>query len=118
MEAKRILVRPFNSLAFSSSSGAFYTDDTSGNKKKDDRIPYGFTKTVQWSIPEEFAPRDDDPNCLPMAYHSHNLPGLEINAGLIGLIIVCKPGNLTQKHAHAIYGPRSDKMGLMAKIKN
>ena len=94
MEAKRILVRPFNSLAFSSSSGAFYTDDTSGNKKKDDRIPYGFTKTVEWSIPEEFAPRDDDPNCLPMAYHSHNLPGLEINAGLIGLIIVCKPGNL------------------------
>lgn len=69
-------------------------DNTNGSAKYDDRIPYNAVKTVYWRMTEEFAPKDDDPNCLPFAYHSHNNPIKEINAGLAGLLVVCKPGKM------------------------
>ena len=87
-------------------------DGTSGKNKKDDRIPFGATRTLQWHMTEDFAPRDDDPNCLPMAYHSHNLPAAEINSGLIGLIIVCKPGKYNRIFKPTLYEPRHEKTCL------
>lgn len=48
-------------------------------------------------LAEEFGPTDDDPNCLPYAYHGHKDPEAEVNAGLLGLLIFCKPGKQTKK---------------------
>ena len=75
------------------SSGAQYADGTQGKYKTDDHVPPGGSHVYAWQLTSDFAPRDDDPSCLPWAYHSHTNSEKEINSGLIGLLVVCKPGS-------------------------
>ena len=55
----------------------------------------GETITMTWAITSDFAPTEDDPSCLPFSYHSHSDPEMGINSGLVGLLLVCKPGKYT-----------------------
>ena len=68
-------------------------DNTKGLNKTEDRVQPGSTVTLIWKLTAEFAPKDDDPSCLPFAYHSHNNPDMEVNSGLLGLLLVCKQGH-------------------------
>ena len=72
--------------------GAFYLDGTGGPDKLDDRIYYGQNRTMTWHILEEYAPTAEDPNCLCFAVHSHNHAEFEVYAGLLTMMISCKPG--------------------------
>ena len=72
--------------------GAFYADNTKPSDKLEDRVQKGQNVTLIWKLTAEFAPKDDDPSCLPFAYHSHNNPDMEVNSGLLGLLLVCKQG--------------------------
>lgn len=80
--------------------GALYLDKTAVEDKVDDIVEPGQEYTYIWNLTFSFSPRKDDPSCLPFAYHSHINPDMEVNAGLLGLLLVCKPGktmNLTKK---------------------
>lgn len=60
--------------------------------KKDDAVPPGGGYTYRWQVKQEFAPTDDDANCLTWVYHSHLDAPRDIAAGLIGALLTCKKG--------------------------
>lgn len=72
--------------------GALYPDGTSGHLKQDDSVPPGGSYTYRWEVRPEFAPTDDDANCLTWAYHSHLEAPRDIASGLIGALLTCKKG--------------------------
>ncbi|KAK7926166.1 hypothetical protein WMY93_008476 [Mugilogobius chulae] len=74
--------------------GAMYPDGTSGGFKADDEVPPGGSYTYRWEVKPEFAPTDEDANCLTWIYHSHIDAPKEINTGLIGPLLTCKKGVL------------------------
>uniref|UniRef100_A0AAQ4PIB5 ferroxidase n=1 Tax=Gasterosteus aculeatus aculeatus TaxID=481459 RepID=A0AAQ4PIB5_GASAC len=72
--------------------GALYPDGTSKKLKEDDSVPPGGSYTYRWEVKPEFAPTDDDANCLTWAYHSHVDAPREVASGLIGALLTCKKG--------------------------
>lgn len=76
--------------------GALYPDGTSGRLKQDDSVPPGSSYTYRWEVRPEFAPTDDDANCLTWVYHSHLDAPREIASGLIGALLTCKKGILKE----------------------
>jgi manganese oxidase len=74
--------------------GALYSDGTSGVDKLDDAVAPGATHTYIWPVPERAGPGPDDPSTIMWAYHSHTHEWRDVNAGLIGPIIVGRRGSL------------------------
>jgi FtsP/CotA-like multicopper oxidase with cupredoxin domain len=72
------------------SEGAPYVDGTSGRDKADDAVPAGGTHTYIWPVPERAGPAAGDPSSVLWLYHSHVDEGRDINAGLIGPLIVTR----------------------------
>lgn len=72
--------------------GALYPDGTSHRLKMDDSVPPGGSYTYRWEVKPEFAPTDDDANCLTWIYHSHTDAPRDIASGLIGALLTCKKG--------------------------
>lgn len=72
--------------------GALYPDGTSNMLKMDDSVPPGGSYTYRWEVRPEFAPTDDDANCLTWVYHSHLDAPKDIASGLIGALLTCKKG--------------------------
>lgn len=60
--------------------------------KMDDSVPPGGIYTYRWEVRPEFAPTDDDANCLTWVYHSHVDAPKDIASGLIGPLLTCKKG--------------------------
>ncbi|KAM4020126.1 coagulation factor VIII isoform 2-T7 [Anomaloglossus baeobatrachus] len=78
------------------SEGAGYRDGTDKLEKADDAVPPGQLYTYIWKIPENYGPAESDPLCITSAYYSHSNSSYDINSGLIGAILICKPGSLTE----------------------
>ncbi|XP_035522767.1 ferroxidase HEPHL1 [Morone saxatilis] len=76
--------------------GALYPDGTSNMLKMDDCVPPGGSYTYRWEVRPEFAPTDDDANCLTWVYHSHLDAPRDIATGLIGALLTCKKGILKE----------------------
>jgi len=74
------------------SEGAPYADATSGGDKADDAVPPGQTHTYTWQVPERAGPGPNDPSSLVWLYHSHAADLKDVEAGLIGAIIVTRRG--------------------------
>ncbi|XP_036602582.1 ferroxidase HEPHL1 isoform X1 [Trichosurus vulpecula] len=81
------------------SEGALYPDGTSGKNKDDDMVAPGKNYTYVWPAREEYAPTFADANCLTWVYHSHIDAPKDICSGLIGPLLVCKKGILTNNPA-------------------
>lgn len=77
-------VHPHGVFYLKDSEGALYEDNTKGNNKKDDHVPYNGFHTYTWKLTEDHAPAKDDDDCLTWIYHSHVLPHKDINTGLLG----------------------------------
>ncbi|MFQ5927899.1 MAG: multicopper oxidase domain-containing protein, partial [Terriglobia bacterium] len=75
-----------------SSEGVPYNDGTSGADKRDDAVPPGGTHTYIWPVPERAGPGPGDPSSLVWLYHSHVDEPKDVNAGLVGTIIVSARG--------------------------
>lgn len=75
-----------------SSEGVPYYDGTSGADKKDDAVPPGGTHTYVWPVPERAGPGPNDPSSVVWLYHSHTYETKDVNAGLIGTIVVTARG--------------------------
>ncbi|XP_056254111.1 ferroxidase HEPHL1 isoform X1 [Seriola aureovittata] len=87
--------------------GALYPDGTSGRLKKDDCVPPGGSYTYRWEVRPEFAPTDDDANCLTWVYHSHLDAPKDIASGLIGALLTCKKGILKKTNEQVQTKPES-----------
>ncbi|XP_047462058.1 ferroxidase HEPHL1 [Mugil cephalus] len=78
------------------SEGALYPDGTSGLLKRDDSVPPGGSYTYRWEVKPEFAPTNDDANCLTWVYHSHVDAPKDMASGLVGALLTCKKGILKE----------------------
>ncbi|CAJ1078923.1 coagulation factor V [Xyrichtys novacula] len=89
------------------SEGAHYFDNTSQKEKEDDVVQPNCEHVYYWEVTPEVSPQASDPTCLTYSYISHQNFVEDYNSGLIGTLLVCKPGNLDQSgkqiHAHQEY---------------
>jgi len=69
------------------SEGSFYIPFGKG-----DRIPPGRKFTYRWFATEASGPGPGQPSSIVWWYHAHVDPGIEVNAGLLGPIIVTAKG--------------------------
>ncbi|KFQ45995.1 Coagulation factor VIII [Nestor notabilis] len=96
---KNLALRPYNLHAvgvsyWKASEGAGYEDETSQPEKEGDRVDPGKTHTYIWEIPQNQGPTDGDSSCLTHSYSSNTDSVRDINSGLIGALLVCRPGTL------------------------
>uniref|UniRef100_A0A8D2LED6 Coagulation factor VIII n=1 Tax=Varanus komodoensis TaxID=61221 RepID=A0A8D2LED6_VARKO len=94
---KNLASHPFSILAtgvsyWKASEGAGYGDETSWPEKEDDAVRPGHSHTYVWEILQDQGPTGSDPDCLTYAYSSHVNSVKDTNSGLIGALLVCKPG--------------------------
>lgn len=74
------------------SEGALYADGTEGADKADDGVPPGGTHTYVWPVPERAGPAEHDGTTAFWMYHSHTVEDADVNAGLMGPMIVTSRG--------------------------
>ena len=85
-------VHPHGVFYDKDSEGAPYKDGTSGADKADDGVPRGGVHTYVWPVPERAGPAAGDPSSILWMYHSHVNEVRDVNAGLVGPIIVSARG--------------------------
>lgn len=74
------------------SEGAPYADGTAGADRADDGVPPGGTHVYVWPVPERAGPAEHDGSTVFWMYHSHTVEDADVNAGLMGPMIVTAPG--------------------------
>jgi hephaestin len=74
------------------SEGALYSDGTPGALARGDAVAPGGTRTYVWLVPERAGPGEGDASSVLWMYHSHVNEGRDVNAGLVGPIIVTRRG--------------------------
>jgi FtsP/CotA-like multicopper oxidase with cupredoxin domain len=74
------------------SEGAPYVDGTSGADQADDGVPPGGTHTYLWPVPERAGPAEHEGSSVFWMYHSHASEVKDVNAGLMGPMIVTARG--------------------------
>ena len=85
-------VHPHGVFYEKDSEGAPYADDTSGKDKADDVVPPGAVHVYTWQVPERAGPEPGGPSSAFWMYHSHAQEVHDVNAGLIGPMIVTAKG--------------------------
>lgn len=85
-------IHPHGVLYDKASEGALYSDGTSGPDKRDDGVPPGGTYTYRWAVTERAGPGPMDGSSVLWMYHSHVDEGADVNAGLIGPLVVTARG--------------------------
>lgn len=78
------------------SEGASYLDHTFPAERMDDVVAPGEEYTYEWVISEDSGPTPDDPPCLTHIYYSYENLTQDFNSGLIGPLLICKKGTLTE----------------------
>lgn len=74
------------------SEGAGYADGTKGGDKADDGVAPKGTHVYLWPVPERAGPGPHEGSSVMWMYHSHTNEALDVNAGLIGPMIVTARG--------------------------
>jgi manganese oxidase len=87
-------IHPHGVFYTKSSEGAPYVDGTAAANRLDDAVPSGGTHTYIWPVPERAGPGPQDPNSIVWPYHSHTHEWRDVNAGLIGAIVIARAGEL------------------------
>jgi manganese oxidase len=75
-----------------SSEGAIYDDGTAGQDKADDGVKPGATHTYIWLAKERAGPSPGEPSSSLWMYHSHVDESKDVNAGLIGPLMITAKG--------------------------
>ena len=65
-----------------SNEGVPYRDGTSNSAKKDDIVFPNTTVLYTWTVPENVAPTEQDPDCLTMVYFSSLNPVNDVYTGI------------------------------------
>lgn len=73
-------------------AGANYFDNTSQREKEDDVVRPNREHVYYWEVTPDVSPQPNDPTCLTYTYVSHQNVVEDYNSGLIGTLLICKPG--------------------------
>ncbi|KAA8588858.1 hypothetical protein FQN60_010203 [Etheostoma spectabile] len=88
-------ISPVGITYWKQSEGAGYDDSTAGQEKEDDAVsPGGYYKYV-WDISHNDGPTISDPECVTYSYSSQVDTVRDVNSGLIGALLICKPSAFT-----------------------
>lgn len=74
------------------SEGAPYQDGSGAADKADDGVAPGSGHTYIWTVPERAGPGPGDPSSVFWMYHSHVHETADVNAGLVGPMIISARG--------------------------
>lgn len=85
-------VHPHGVFYGKDSEGAPYQDGTKGKAKEDDGVLPGATYTYTWLVPERAGPVAGGPSTQFWMYHSHTNEVADVNAGLMGPMIITRKG--------------------------
>jgi hephaestin len=89
---RTVSMHPHGVFYTKSSEGAGYQDGTGGADKNDDGVAPGGTHRYVWPVPERAGPIESEPSTSLWMYHSHVHESADVNAGLIGPLIVTRKG--------------------------
>ncbi len=89
---RTVSMHPHGVFYTKSSEGAGYEDGTGGADKNDDGVAPGGTHRYVWPVPERAGPIESEPSTSLWMYHSHVHESADVNAGLIGPLIVTRKG--------------------------
>jgi FtsP/CotA-like multicopper oxidase with cupredoxin domain len=73
------------------SEGAMYADGME-HPEANGLVPPGKTHTYTWEVRSEAGPGPQDGSSIAWLYHSHNYEPKDVNAGLIGAIVITRKG--------------------------
>uniref|UniRef100_A0AAQ5ZYP3 ferroxidase n=1 Tax=Amphiprion ocellaris TaxID=80972 RepID=A0AAQ5ZYP3_AMPOC len=84
-------------ITFKNKASRPYSIAPHGVKASGAHIPVdpGYIVEVKWDIPESSGPGITDPNCIPYVYYSSVDYIKDLYSGLLGPLVVCRPGTLT-----------------------
>lgn len=88
-------VHPHGVFYAKDSEGAPSDDGTSEADRADDAVPPGGTHTYVWPVPERAGPAEGDGSSILWMYHSHVDEDADVNAGLMGPMIVTRREDAT-----------------------
>jgi len=74
------------------SEGSMYADNVPHDQKMGSMVAPGATFTYEWGVPERAGPGPEDPSSIVWLYHSHVDEYKDVASGLVGAIIVARPG--------------------------
>ncbi|EPQ04593.1 Coagulation factor V [Myotis brandtii] len=100
---KPLSIHPQGIKYSKSSEGASYSDHTFPAEKLDDAVAPGHEYTYEWAISEDSGPTQDDPPCLTYIYYSYENLIQDFNSGLIGPLLICKKGTLTEDGSQKMF---------------
>ncbi|XP_048397435.1 coagulation factor V [Stegostoma tigrinum] len=86
-------IRPQGIMSGQSATEFFYKNKLYFEDKKEPIIP-NQEHTYFWNITEEMGPTISDPQCLTYTYSSDIDVIKDFHTGLIGALLICKPGSL------------------------
>ena len=75
-----------------SSEGMAYDDGSTASDKAGGAVPPGHTFTYVWQVRERSGPGPADPSSIVWLYHSHVDEQRDVDAGLVGAIVVTRRG--------------------------
>jgi FtsP/CotA-like multicopper oxidase with cupredoxin domain len=87
-------IHPHGVFYDKASEGAGYADGTQGADTQDDAVEPDGTYTYTWKVPERAGPGPADGNSIVWMYHSHVDEAGDVNAGLVGPLIIARRGAL------------------------
>jgi FtsP/CotA-like multicopper oxidase with cupredoxin domain len=82
-------MHPHGVLYEKASEGADYSDGTTMNRGV---TPPGGTHNYEWQVPERAGPTEHETSSAMWMYHSHVDENLDVNAGLIGPMVITRRG--------------------------
>ena len=85
-------LHPHGVLYKKDSEGSPYVDGAAAADKGGASVAPGKTFTYTWEVPERSGPGPSDPSSIVWLYHSHVEERRDVNAGLVGAIIVTRRG--------------------------
>ncbi|XP_067849012.1 coagulation factor V [Heptranchias perlo] len=86
-------IRPQGISSGKSADGFFYENRLCFEDRKEPIVPLQ-EHTYEWKITEEVGPTSFDPQCLTYTYSSDIDIVKDFHSGLIGTLLICKPGSL------------------------
>ncbi|XP_033829650.1 coagulation factor VIII [Periophthalmus magnuspinnatus] len=89
-------ISPVGVTYWKQSEGASYEDSTAGLEKEDDVVSPGGYYEYVWDISIRDGPTQSDPDCLTYSYSSRVDTVRDMNSGLIGALLICKPNAFTE----------------------
>ena len=85
-------VHPHGVFYTKANEGSAYEDGSEGASKIAGAVPPGHTYTYTWQVPERAGPGPEDPSSVVWLYHSHAEDQRDVDAGLVGAMVVTRRG--------------------------